>query len=474
MDELRPYQQDGAKTLAAHRYWLLGDDPGLGKSAQAVTACDLIGANQILVLCPAIARPNWANEFQKFSRRGHRFSLAQKSTDDVHSTPGVICSYDLSIVSGMSTKLLSRHWDCVILDESQYLNNRKSKRTRFVYGALRTKAKHLWGLSGTPAKNQAGELWPMLSAFGVYSGTYWEFVSEFLLTKQTPYGLQILGHQPAKVEALKTLLGAMMLRRRRDEVMKELPPLAFYDVVVEPSPVKLRLWYSELIVTRTTEDQLQDQLASEIRATETLMDLIGETDAGAETLAGLQVKTQKSRRYVGLQKAPSVAKLISEELQEGAYEKIVLFAWHRDVVESLRLELAIWHPETLFGGTLLSKRTKILKNFKSDPRMRVLICNITAAGIAIDLTAASEVGFVEASYVPADNAQAVLRVHRFPQTQPVRVRFFSLYKHVDHRIHSILKRKTRDLVQLFDAPPVVASPASPAITPDDADINPFE
>lgn len=471
MDELRPYQVQGALTLKRNKYWLLGDDPGLGKTAQAVTACDLALAENILILCPAIARANWELEFQKFSVFGNRFSLVLKASDSVSLTPGVICSYDLSIRSGLNTRLLSRRWDCVILDECHYLNSRKSKRTRFVYGPLRAKAKQMWGLSGTPAKNHGGELWPLLSAFGVYSGDYWEFVSEFLLTRNTPYGLEILGHKPEKVERLKQLLDRIMLRRRRDEVMKELPPLACYDVVVEPAPVKLRLWYSELIISRTTEEQVQEQIASEIRATEALMDLVGGTEAGVEALGGLQTKTQKSRRYVGLQKAPSVAKIIAEELEEDQYEKIVLFAWHKDVIECLRLELAHWHPETLFGGTIQAKRERILRNFQKDPRMRILICNITAAGIAIDLTAATEVGFVEASYVPADNAQAILRVHRFPQTKPVRVRFFSQYKHVDHQIHRILRRKTNDLVQLFDAP-AGASPTAPAITPD-ADINPL-
>lgn len=475
MDELKPHQVTGILTLVRNKRWLLGDEPGVMKSRQAIVATDVLLAESILILCPAIARFNWENEYEKWSVFDKPFSLVLSKTSPLPTAGGIICSYDLSIQSGVSTKLLSRSWDCVILDECHYLSNRKAKRTQFVFGPLKARARHMWGLSGTPAKNHAGELWPMLSAFGMYHGTYWEFVAEFLLTKNTPYGLQIVGHKPEKVSQLKRLLDKVMLRRFRKDVMKELPPLAFYDVVVEAAPVNLRRWYSELIVSRTTEEQLQDQLASEIRATEALMDLVGGTEAGVEALGGLQTKTQKSRRYVGLQKAPSVAKIISQELEEDQYEKIVLFAWHRDVIECLRIELASWHPETLYGGTLINKRDKILRGFHKDPRMRVLICNITSAGIAIDLTPASEVGFVEASYVPADNAQAVLRVHRHPQTQPVRVRFFSAYKSVDHQIHKILRRKTNDLVQLFDTPPAVVGERTPEPSISaDSDINPFD
>ena len=82
--------------------------------------------------------------------------------------------------------------------------------------------------------------------------------------------------------------------------------------------------------------------------------------------------------------------------------------------------------------------------------------------MAIDLTAATEVGFVEASYVPADNAQAVMRVHRFPQKRPVRSRFFTLADSVDEAVMLILRKKTADLTRIFggadSTPQPVANP----------------
>lgn len=465
---LRPYQIEGARYLARNRRALLADDPGLGKSAQAVVACDIVQAKSILVICPAIARFNWENEFDKFSMLGPSAWTIVTTSGTARSpiNDGVICSYDLAIQSTVSTKLLARHWDCVILDESHYLKDRKTQRTKLIYGKLGHRAAHVWCLSGTPAKKDAGDLWPLLSFFGLYAGDYWEFVHEFMVTRSTLYGLEITGTKPEQVEPLKQLLARCMLRRQRKDVMKDLPALAFYDVVVEAAPVNIRQWFSEAIISPHREEPLKDEIAEEIRTTEKLIEMVGEhSDAAVDILAGLQKKTEKSRRYVGLQKAPSVAAIIDAELQNNEYEKIVLFAWHRDVVECLREALKPWHPEVLYGGTTVSKREKTLKAFAKDPRVRVLICNIVAAGIAIDLTAASEVGFVEPSYIPTDNVQAVLRVHRFPQTKPVRVRYFGLYKHVDFQIQKILRRRSADLARLFDTPPGTPIPAQPFINP---------
>lgn len=467
-EALRPYQIEGARYLARSKRALLADDPGLGKSAQAVVACDLVRARNILVICPAIARFNWEHEYEKFSTLGpSAWTLVTTSETALSSTTnGVICSYDLAIANSVSTKLCARFWDCVILDESHYLKDRKTQRTKLVYGKLGHTATYVWCLSGTPAKKDAGDLWPILSFFGLYAGDYWEFVFEFLDTEQTLYGLKIKGTKPGQVEPLKRLLARCMLRRERKEVMKDLPALAFYDVVVEAAPVNIRQWFSEVIISPHSEEPLKEQIAEEIRTTEKLIEMVGpHSDAAVDILAGLQKKTEKSRRYVGLQKAPSVAAIISQELTDDAYEKIVLFAWHRDVVECLREALKPWHPEVLYGGTTVMKRERTLKAFAKDARVRVLICNIVAAGIAIDLTAASEVGFVEPSYIPADNVQAVFRVHRFPQTKPVRVRYFGLYKHVDFEVQKILRRRSADLARLFDTPP-----GTPIVTPSDSPI----
>lgn len=275
-------------------------------------------------------------------------------------------------------------------------------------------------------------------------------MDEFLITEETVYGTKILGTKPHKVQAVRNLLEPVMLRRLKDEVMKELPVLSFDIIPIKPSPVDFRMWFAELAIQETGEADLKEKIAQELLVAERLMEL---TKGGADAvtaLGGLQTQTKLSRRFLGLQKVPKIAELITEELTDNHYPKIVLFAWHRDVIECLRMSLREFSPLTLYGGQLITKRDRTIRSFQTDPRVRVLIAQIAAAGVAVDLTAATEVGFVEWSYVPSDNAQAVMRVHRFPQKQPVRCRFFSVFGSVDDTIAHVCKRKTKDLTVIFN------------------------
>ena len=167
-------------------------------------------------------------------------------------------------------------------------------------------------------------------------------------------------------------------------------------------------------------------------------------------LGPMQDRVQKSRRFVGLQKTPAICELVKSELESGAYDKIVLFAWHRDVIVDMQERLKDFKAVTLFGGTDPERRDKNIKKFQTDRKCRVFIGQIRAAGIAITLTQAHQVGFVESSWVPGDNAQAAMRVHRIGQTHPVTCRFFGLAGSTDEKVQQVIKRKTRDFTRLFD------------------------
>lgn len=453
-ETLREYQKIGALWLASKNCALLGDVPRLGKTAQAITACDLIGARKVLVLCPAIARFQWESEFKKFSTIGRKWAVVLSSRERIGTADGVICSYDLAIRNSIATGLLSTRWDCVITDEGHYLNNRGSQRTRLVYGKLARKTARLWSLTGSPMRQSAADLWPFFRAAGLFTGDYWDFIEEFITTEQTPFGINITGHKPERIPELRTLLDRVMLRRTLEDVLLQLPKFDVTTTVVEAAPVNARRWFPDVLLRRQTEESLLRDVATEIQHLESYVELTGQdSDMAADGLKGMQgVKTEKSRKYVGLQKAPSVAKIVSEELQAEEYQKIVLFAWHRDVVECLRIELKDWHPETLYGGMRVFARENAIKKFQKDPRCKVIICNLTAAGVAIDLSVANHVGFVEASYVPEDNTQACMRVYKYGQEKPVFARFFSLQHSVDDKIARILRRKTKALIEAFGTP----------------------
>lgn len=460
--ELFPYQREGAQWLSRQRRALLADDPGLGKSAQAITACDRIQAERILVLCPAIARLNWIREFEKFSTRGRGFTAVLDGRRGAPATAGVVCSYDLSHRPSVATWLASRQWDVVIADESHYLNGTTAQRTKAVLGkgGLIHRTRHFWALSGTPARNHAGELWGLLYVCGVTRLSQTAFIDYFCQTRETPYGTQVVGNR--HVDEYRRMLQPFMLRRNKEDVLKDLPPILLTDVAVEAAPVDMMRWYHEVLMGWKKPAEIEHAIREELFGLQKTMELVGIGEPAADALKGLGEKAELSRRYVGLSKVPPIVSLLREELTTNAYPKIVLFGWHRDVLMFLREQLVEFRAMLLFGGTPAIKREAIIRKFQRDPRCRVLVCNVQAAGTAITLTAAYEVGIVEASYVPSDMAQAVMRVHRIGQDHPVRVRFFNLADSVDEQIQRIIRRKTRDLVSAFD------TPASPDI------INPFQ
>jgi SNF2 family DNA or RNA helicase len=95
-------------------------------------------------------------------------------------------------------------------------------------------------------------------------------------------------------------------------------------------------------------------------------------------------------------------------------------------------------------------RQRNVDNFMKNPKYKVFIGNIQAAGTAITLTSAHNIVFIEQDWVPGNNAQAAMRVHRIGQTKPVHVRVLYLPDTIDEKIARILKCKTRDLIALFD------------------------
>lgn len=465
-EPLFPFQEIGAQWLASKRHAFLADEMRVGKTPQAIRACDLVGAERIVVLCPAIARLNWQREFDKFSNQ-KRTSFVCLTKRDCPilaklSSITVMCSYDLSIQNMVRRQLGSIHWDVVILDEAHYLKNTDTKRTVLAH-ALR--ARHYWRLSGTPAPNHSGELFPFLAHSDAWTHSRELYESTFCVTEtfnvKTKYGwipkTKIVGSK--NIPQLKALIAPFFLRRRLKDVAKDLPPMLFSDVVVEATEPDIHVWFPNVTLKIDTKAEVMAGIAKEEQALQSILDLTGKGGDGSDALAALQnAKTTTSRRWTVLKKIPAICEIITEELLSNAYAKIVIFAWHRDAIKYLHMKLKQFNPQVVYGGTPALQRDRCVHKFKTYGQVRVFIGNIQAAGVAIDLSCAQEVAFVEASWVPGENAQAAMRVHHLKQTAPVRVRFFSLAGSVDERIQDILRRKTRDLTALFDDPAPVAEP----------------
>lgn len=444
-DPLFPYQHIGAHFLWKHKRALLADEMGLGKSCQAIRGCDLAHASKILVVCPAVARANWEREFLTFSVQHLNIHVAYTgAARPLEMTNVFIVSYDL--LDGMVADLKAIKWDVLIADEAHFLKNRKAVRTKALF-AIAKAAKYVWFLSGTPAPNHAGELWPILKFTGATELDYWPFMDRYLNYTTTQWdGIKVRGLKGVTTPELKAALSGIMLRRKKEDVLKDLPPIFFQDTAVEAKPFDEQLFFFDNFGRR--DPQLDEKLATQRAQVEWLVDNLGLTESGVEALEASKTALSTLRRYTGMQKVASITEMVKDDLANGV-EKIVIMAMHRDVIESLRQSLAEFKPVTIYGGTPADKRDKNVQTFQTNKHCRVFIGQIVAAGTAITLTAAHHVLFAECSWVPAENAQAAMRCHRIGQTKPVTVRFAYIPGTIDEAVTRALKRKSADLANVF-------------------------
>lgn len=415
---LKPWQITGAAWLATKRHALLADEMRVGKTLAALEAARLADAIDILVVCPAVARFNWARNIKQ-----HLGTDAQVVLRRSDAPTGQVCVTSYDLVGRCAEDM----WDVVILDESHYLRRCEAGRTKIILGkgGLIHRANCTWFLSGTPAVNHYGELWQMLYVCGIYAGDYEEFLHEFCIVSYGPYGIQIRGSK--NHEKLKELMAGFMLRRKFAEIAPQLPPIELSDYTIEmPRGVH-------------HPDNTLDSPA--LRAAL-------ESEHPMAALEALAPAVATLRRYIGLAKVQQVAELVRSEL-EGNTDKIVLFTYHREVLEGLRCQLLEFNPVSLAGGYTPDRRETAVRVFKNDPRCRVFIGQIIAAGTAIDLSVASNALFVESSWVPGENAQAVMRLQNMNQDRKVTARFIGMAGSLDEQIQRVVRRKTRDLSNLF-------------------------
>ena len=453
MDDLFPYQIIGADFLASKHFALLADEMGLGKTVQAIRGLNRIHAKRALIICPSVARINWAREFDLWSENKLEVQVTEKLSDIVAISGHVICSFDFAVQN--VDKLTKFNWDVLIVDEAHYLKSTETARAKAILGVngIIRSSKRTWLMSGTPAPNHYGELWSMLYTFGVTKLTYDAFIREYCIVNSTSYGIKVVASNTAKSPELRALLKNFMLRRLKKDVMKELPPITFGTVVVEPGLVDVDVLpsFAKYFFPTNRREQLKIDLEKETRLIETMNATMKPDQTNKlEAFAAISDSVSTIRRYTGLQKCEAIIELVSKELEAKAYKKIVIFCIHRDVIETLRGGFKKYGAVTLYGNTPPETRQKHIDKFQNDEKTKVFIGNIHAAGTAITLTAAHNVLFLEQDWVPGNNAQAIMRCHRIGQENPVFVRFAALEGSIDAKIAGIVRRKTAQLTQILD------------------------
>lgn len=427
MNHLFEYQKVGVDFLCKNPAAFLADEQGLGKTLQVIAACDALELKRVVVVCPAIAKINWRREFEKWG-------VVEREVK--------VFSYDKVVQSKETRNEIARFEpEVMVLDEAHYLKNRTAKRTKYLYGqhcrgdGLVRFADRVWLLSGTPIPNNVSDFWTHLKAIWQYPLNFIEFTTYFCKTWNGQFGLQVLGNKAERMAEFKTVLKAMMLRRKSEVVLKDLPPVWWQD-----TPVEVDNWNDMKHIDDPREKEAVEAI---LMNSLTNQDLSSQIESVAPHIASL-------RRLTGVAKAAPIAAQIAGELADDAYNKIVIFAYHTDAIQTLYDRLKEFNPVVVAGGMGTAERQASIDTFQNDPNVRVFIGQITACSTAITLTAANQVAFVEMDWVPATNAQAAKRCHRIGQTKPVIVRTFGLVNSVDEIVSKTLAKKARMISEALD------------------------
>lgn len=443
--DLYPYQIQGAQSLIERdRY--LADDPGLGKSAQVIHACDLLQAQRKLILCPASLKENWAREFGKFSVNRQNIFIPTPR-DRIPPSGPLTCIVNWDIVTKPKLHmqlLINGHWDVLAGDEWHALKNPDSKRTRAVLGdnGLYTAARRVWPVSGTPAPNHPGELYPTLLRKAPEALTddagrlmpYDKWLRYYCHVVEGDYSPRVMGFKPGKAHLLRATLQDFFIRRRRQEVLADLPELRVSTLAVDGGAA-LR--------------QVSESALAEYPELATLLDAENASDDDLEALDETAMSTL--RKLCGMAKAAPLAEQIKWELDSGL-EKIVLMCWHHDTMNILHDALAEYGVARIDGTTRPIMRQKEVDAFQRQghtTNCRVFIGQIQAAGVGHTLTAANQMIIVEPSWVPGENAQAMFRINRIGQTDSCLVRFAQLAGSIDMAIMAVAKRKAEMLAEIL-------------------------
>ena len=464
-DGLLPYQIEGVNFLVAKKTDQanagLFDDMGLGKTAQAIRAADALNLKRILVVCPAVARINWQREMLNWQIMPRiTFVIKNIKSEIPLEADVVIVSYDMLANPALRAKILNiEEYDLLIIDEAHALKNRTALRTKAVYGerlngqgGILAATKRTWILTGTPLPNNASEIYTHLRALAserlqTPDGrmTYAQFVKHFCVLDILHFGMRTVERIKGNKNTgeLRQRIDGFFIRRKKEEVLTQLPALQWGTIVLEPpkSALKEVMALEKTQAISEVKAVLAAAAASYHNKDGTLSDDILR-NADKQALASL-------RRAVGIAKVEPTSDFIKEELENGA-KKIILFCYHREVISQIAEKLKAFSPVVITGDTARNARQKAIDDFQSNDEVRLFIGQITATNSAITLTASDNVLIMEPSWTPAENVQAAARAHRIGQkSSSVLARYVVLAGSIDEDLTRVIIRKSKQISEIM-------------------------
>ena len=419
---LKEFQKEGLAYLVGTERALLADEMGLGKTPQALAFLAAKKAYPALIIVPSHLVRNWEHEINKFIRlpgTGQLSFSEENSQEAVHVLHG-LKPYELPpaniylmhylLLRGWQNALSEYNFKAVVFDEIQDLRHPNTAK----YSAASLVASHTpycIGLSGTPIYNRGGEIWSVMNIIEYHCLGDWDsFTREWC----DGYGSDVVKDPDALGSYLKR--EGLMLRRTKDQVLKELPPKRRVVQTVDFDNGT----YGELIQNAVCKAKTIDGIKDHFEKGRITREIVND-----------------SRMAIGIAKAPFVTDFIKMLLDAG--EKVLVFAYHHAVFDIYQEDLKDYNPVEITGRETAKEKDMAVQAFMGG-KTNICIVSLRAAA-GLNLQRATCVVFGELDWSPAVHSQAEDRAHRIGQKDSVLCYYLVAEEGTDEVIQEFLGLK---------------------------------
>lgn len=429
--QLFPFQKQGVAFIEKRGgRALIADEMGLGKTIQAAAWLQLHPEKRpAIILCPASLKLNWAKEIRETLSTKDNVQILQGTKPYPITGNIIIINYD--VLNSWVETLQAINPQVLVMDEAHLIKNSSAIRTK----ATKKLAKgipHIIALTGTPIVNRP------IEGFNIFQildknlfPNFWTYVHRYCGARHNGWGWDFSG-ATNKEELHQILTSTIMIRRRKADVLKDLPEKLYSFVPME--------------LSNETEYRIAEE-----EFIEYLWHIKGKEAAEKAKKAEHLVKIEALKQLAVKGKMKQAINWIRDFIEDGS--KLVVFAVHKEVIDQLMKEFKEIAVK-IDGSTPTPERHKAVEAFQRDTNIKLFIGNIQAAGVGLTLTASSAVAFLELPWTPGELQQAEDRCHRIGQKNAVNIYYLLAENTVEYKLAKLLDRKKEVLSAVIDGKPV--------------------
>ena len=411
------HQKEAIQKLVENKKFILADDMGLGKTTSTIIAALESGSKKVLIICPATLKINWKREIENYSDKTIYIAESKNFSTEADY---VIINYDIlknfhDPKKKDESQVLASNFDLVIIDEAHYIKNVTAQRTKLINDIVK-KIDRLWLLSGTPMTSRPIDYFNLLSLIDSPVAKNW---MAYAIRYCQGYQFNVGGRKvwnvtgASNLEELRDRTLGLTLRRLKENVL-DLP-----DKII--TPVYLRL-----------KSKQYEEVMGEY------YDWYDKNPEESKSLTVQFSKLTKVRQIIADEKIAQTIELAENILEQD--KKVIIFCNFTDSLNKITEHFGKAAVK-LDGSMSKPERQRSVDEFQDNPKVKVFVGNIKAAGVGITLTAAEAVIMNDLSFLPSDHAQSEDRAYRYGQKNNVLVYYPIFENTIEGVIYDILNNK---------------------------------